>query len=228
MTDGRKKTGTRDGDNFRQFVIHSATINPQIAGGHETARGVGQKAPQKIRHRFKIPQRWIPQPWGGFFQVKVSHQLFQIYVRSTDFNRTLISAISVGSQCGDLKNFLFKNFIGFFGPGTKEDYPQDLGSDWPAAYVPIAIHTISGKDDFLSPGEPDCPREKELRQLLRKTPEFQSYMGKHKWLLDFLREKGGDSEFDVFDIWKFQDVFFVEVRESERIWDWINAVLETQ
>ena len=111
--------------------------------------------------------------------------------------------------------------IGFYGPGTKEDYPQDLGNDWPAAYVPIAVHTIPGKEDFVAPGDPDCPRERELKQLLRKTPEYQSYMAKHKWVLDFLGEKGGDGEVELFDIWKYEDVFFVEVRDKQ----WINKTL---
>lgn len=63
---------------------------------------------------------------------------FQIYIRSTDKNRTIISAMS--------------NILGMYGkndginiPG--EDYPKD--SEWPAGFVPVAIHSVEEHIDFV-------------------------------------------------------------------------------
>ncbi|KHJ76761.1 hypothetical protein OESDEN_23619 [Oesophagostomum dentatum] len=61
----------------------------------------------------------------------------EIYVRSTDYNRTIISALS--------------NMIGMYGwnHGASRkglDYPDVEG--WPDAYVPIAVHTIDRRKDY--------------------------------------------------------------------------------
>lgn len=66
-------------------------------------------------------------------------QCFQIYVRSTDLNRTLLSAVS--------------NFIGFYYDrvGKEEagvDYPNI--TDWPRGYVPVPVHTVENKYDYVS------------------------------------------------------------------------------
>jgi hypothetical protein len=61
-----------------------------------------------------------------------STQLFQVFIRSSDYNRTLSSAYS--------------NLIGFFGPGERGiDYPDIPG--WPSGFVPVPVHTIPVEED---------------------------------------------------------------------------------
>lgn len=57
-----------------------------------------------------------------------------MYVRSTDRNRTLLSAVS--------------NLIGMFSKSTTKegvDFPND--SRWPLHYVAIPIHTVDPETD---------------------------------------------------------------------------------
>ncbi|KIH64491.1 hypothetical protein ANCDUO_05199, partial [Ancylostoma duodenale] len=65
-----------------------------------------------------------------------------IYVRSSDLNRTIISAIS--------------NMMGMYGQNDGAsirdvDYPDIPG--WPAGYVPVAVHTVNRNTDYVGLSE---------------------------------------------------------------------------
>ncbi|KIH55806.1 hypothetical protein ANCDUO_14030 [Ancylostoma duodenale] len=72
----------------------------------------------------------------GFLAQRYSSK--EIYIRSTDVNRTIISAMS--------------NLLGMYSvnngasiPGV--DYPDEPG--WPTGYVPVAIHTVDDDTDYV-------------------------------------------------------------------------------
>jgi lysosomal acid phosphatase len=100
--------------------------------------------------------------------------------------------------------------IGFYGPGGDDDYPKELGNDWPGWYVPIPIHTVAGEEDYIAPGDPQCPRQDELRKLLQKAPEYTKAQAEYKVLLDFLREKTGEKMADPFACWTIGEAFMIE------------------
>lgn len=66
------------------------------------------------------------------------YYIFQIYVRSTDVNRTLMSAMA--------------NFIGFYdNPSQNErigiDFPNT--TEWPRGFVAVPVHTVSDQTDHV-------------------------------------------------------------------------------
>src|SRR3569833_3097228 len=96
---------------------------------------------QHVRLGQTLRQRYIVNNTGNLnlspsytnyevdFQFLKFTLLFKIYVRSSDVNRTLISAMS--------------NMIGFYGAANVTaglDYP-DM-PEWPGKFVPIAVHTV--------------------------------------------------------------------------------------
>ncbi|EYC41910.1 hypothetical protein Y032_0551g3322 [Ancylostoma ceylanicum] len=94
----------------------------------------------------------------GFLSKRYSSK--EIYVRSTDTNRTIISAMS--------------NIVGMYGQPNKgnvpdEDYPSD--PSWPQGYVPVAVHTVGIPDG-------DCRRREELWKLAMSSSELQDYKNK--------------------------------------------------
>jgi hypothetical protein len=101
--------------------------------------------------------------------------------------------------------------IGFYGPGNDDEYPQELNTDWPGKYVPIPVHTIPGNEDFIAPGEPDCPRLSELWNVMKRAPEYQSTMEQYKSMNEFLAEKTGENMDEAIRWWIIWDALFIEV-----------------
>ena len=57
-----------------------------------------------------------------------------MYVRSTDADRTLMSAYS--------------NLAGMFPNGTNQTYPMYL-AEWPGNWSPIPVHTVDASTDIV-------------------------------------------------------------------------------
>nr|AAN08587.1 putative esophageal gland cell secretory protein 21 [Meloidogyne incognita] len=192
----------------------------------------GDRSPTKTFKTDKYQEKDWPQGWGqltptGMAQhVELGRRLRQryieelkfvgprynsheIYVRSTDWNRTLTSAIS--------------NFIGFYGPGNDDEYPKDLGANkWPGWFFPIAIHSLPGNEDFMAPGESECKRFEQIKERITLTEEYNSTLIKYKWLLDFLSEKTGQNV-DPFDMWMINDAFYIEKLKGKKLVDWAEG-----
>ncbi|KHJ76028.1 hypothetical protein OESDEN_24353 [Oesophagostomum dentatum] len=63
----------------------------------------------------------------------------EVYVRATDTNRTIVSALS--------------NLVGMFGQqdiGHKPDIDFPSAADWPVGFVPVAVHTLDKPTDYVS------------------------------------------------------------------------------
>ncbi|VDM84760.1 unnamed protein product [Strongylus vulgaris] len=91
----------------------------------------------------------------------------KIYIRSTDVNRTIISAMS--------------NILGMYGQNTGasvpgEDYPDEAG--WPPGYVPVAIHTVDDDTDYIANPDADCPRQDQLWEMAKQSPELQTFQNR--------------------------------------------------
>lgn len=136
----------RHGD---RTAIHSIPNSPpfewELAPGELTAEGMRQEYELGAQHR----QAYIEQ-----YRLLPSHYDSEsMYVRSTDVNRTLMSA----------QSFL----MGLYPLGTGPAFAL------PKAFQPIPIHTVSRSNDDLVPD----PDHQELKQLFQRyvftTPEWK-------------------------------------------------------
>ncbi|CAJ0945502.1 unnamed protein product, partial [Mesorhabditis belari] len=146
----------------------------------------------------KLRRRYVET---GFLNER--YRANEVYFRSTDVNRTLLSAVC--------------NTIGMYGQGSAtlgEDVPKLKGNEdynWPAGFVPIPIHTIN--DDYDYWGNPDmiCPRQLKVWDLAQQSKEIQALLALNttKLVFDTLKQQCNKT-YDLGSLWEVVDAFFIE------------------
>ncbi|CAD5213958.1 unnamed protein product [Bursaphelenchus xylophilus] len=136
--------------------------------GELTTRGMSDQVVlgEKLRTRYIEKLRFL----GKRYTSK------EIHVRSTDVNRTLISAMA--------------NMIGFYKDAkADEDYPDH--PLWPAGFVPVPVHTEDYAYDYVGNVDRHCPRTVALTKLLQTTPHYSNISESNKEFLDEISELSG-------------------------------------
>jgi len=125
----------------------------------------------------------------------------RIYVRSTDVNRTILSAAS--------------NFVGFFKGVSGVDYPDSEKINWPNNYVPVPIHTPADFDyDYVGNPLRHCKRADAILKLMNDCPEILALVNNSKTLLDELSKLTGE-KVTVWNVWSVYDAWFID-RENKK------------
>ncbi|VDK70391.1 unnamed protein product [Anisakis simplex] len=124
---------------------------------------------------------------------------WEMYIRSTDVNRTLISAYS--------------NLIGMYYGRTEaepnKNYPNN--TRWPGQLVPFPVHSVARDTDYAGdPLAPNCPRLYWLLDKSKETPEYIKLRNDSQKFLDWLTEVCGE-EVDLIRLWDIRDATFIEV-----------------
>uniref|UniRef100_A0AC34FI71 Acid phosphatase n=1 Tax=Panagrolaimus sp. ES5 TaxID=591445 RepID=A0AC34FI71_9BILA len=136
----------------------------------------------------------------------------EIYVRSTDVNRTIASAMS--------------NMFGMYGENARPgiDYPNCTGC-WPTGFIPIAIHSVREDTDYTLNADAFCPRQTDLQILLRQTPEFKQMEKDQKALFDYISENAKEW-IGPLEMWKIVDSLYIEMLYKKQFPDWVNRTWE--
>uniref|UniRef100_A0A0K0DPW5 Peptidase_M13_N domain-containing protein n=1 Tax=Angiostrongylus cantonensis TaxID=6313 RepID=A0A0K0DPW5_ANGCA len=138
-----------------------------------------------------------PNGWG---------ELTQVYFRSTDVNRTLISA--------------YANIAGMFTSGEPgKDYPAQ--ESWPTGWTPVPVHTIPLEEDYVGNVFAPCPRAEQLDNQLRNSDEFQAIKKSNEEFLQFLSEKTG-MKVDLTNLYLINDVHYIETIYNMTQPDWLT------
>uniref|UniRef100_A0AC35U4N5 Acid phosphatase n=1 Tax=Rhabditophanes sp. KR3021 TaxID=114890 RepID=A0AC35U4N5_9BILA len=199
---------------FVQAVWRHGDRSPTMGFGNDIYtekdwhQGWGQLSPlgmqQHVLLGTKVYGRYVKQiPF-----LSATYQNHEIYVRSTDVNRTIISAMS--------------NLIGMYNKATVTkgvDYPDV--PEWPSSFIPIAVHTVDNPTDYVGNPDSDCPRRFALYDELKKTPEYKALMANYSSLYSYLTNKTG-SEVNPENMWSIRDAVFIEKCNNMKIVDFIN------
>lgn len=113
-----------------------------------------------------------------------------VYIRSSDTDRTLISALS--------------NMAGWFPPSGAQVWKSCL------RWQPIPIHTIPLDEDYLVYQSIPCPRgEKELEEYL-ESPRIQAISKKYQKFFEYLEKNTGAPVRSVKEASYFYDPLLIE------------------
>jgi hypothetical protein len=96
------------------------------------------------------------------------------------------------------------NLAGFYPP-MKNQIWDDL------KWMPIPVHTVSGKEDYLLRQSKYCPRyDYELQKLLTSA-QFVRINKENTKLYAYLSEKAGDEISSLKDVEHLYDILYIEV-----------------
>uniref|UniRef100_A0A8C2YY48 Lysosomal acid phosphatase n=1 Tax=Cyclopterus lumpus TaxID=8103 RepID=A0A8C2YY48_CYCLU len=132
-----------------------------------------------------------------------SYDRHEIYVRSTDYDRTLMSAEA--------------NLAGLYPPAGQQVFTTDL------KWQPIPVHTVPLIEErLLSYPLGDCPRFKQLMNETEHTEEFINVTTTYKDIIELVRNKTGLNQTTVESVWTVYDTLFCESRHNMTAPDWVT------
>uniref|UniRef100_A0A914DG09 Lysosomal acid phosphatase n=1 Tax=Acrobeloides nanus TaxID=290746 RepID=A0A914DG09_9BILA len=147
--------------------------------------GLGELTKLGLQQEFRLG-RFLRERYDGFLSKKYSP--FEIYVRSSDYNRTLVSAQA--------------NMAGLFSPTDEEIFMPDI------KWRPIPVHTIPKYLDKLLNDEISCPNaEAELNRVYEEDAKAKQIERENANMLRYLGEKAGFGKIPIplKDMWHLFD-----------------------
>ncbi|KAG9466690.1 hypothetical protein GDO78_016267 [Eleutherodactylus coqui] len=155
-------------------------------------QGFGQLTQIGMKQHWDLGQA-LRARYKGF--LNESYNVHEIYVRSTDVDRTLMSAEA--------------NLAGLYPPEDSQIFNPNI------SWQPIPVHTVPDSEEQLLkfPILP-CPKYLKLQEETRHSPE---YVNKTRDNLDFLHmvaNETGLSDCSLESVWTIYDVLFCESRHN--------------
>nr|XP_013015432.1 prostatic acid phosphatase [Cavia porcellus] len=151
--------------------------------------GFGQLTQLGMKQHYELGQ-YLRKRYGQF--LNESYKREQVYIRSTDVDRTLMSAMV--------------NLAALFAPGGSSIWNPNL------LWQPIPVHTVAASEDrLLYMPFKNCPRFQELESETLKSEEFQKRIQPYQDFINTLPTLSGFQGQDLFGIWsKVYDPLYCE------------------
>ncbi|XP_016386224.1 lysosomal acid phosphatase-like [Sinocyclocheilus rhinocerous] len=169
-------------------------------------QGFGQLSQEGMKQHFELGQ-FLTKRYTGF--LSEDYDRHEIFIRSTDVDRTLMSAEA--------------NLAGMFPPNGSEVFNPDL------KWQPIPVHTVPADEEkLLSFPLDDCPRYTQLMNETEKTDIFLNMTETNKAFIEMVKNKTGLEKTNIETIWSVYDTLFCEAKHGMRPPDWVtSSVMET-
>lgn len=127
-----------------------------------------------------------------------------MYIRSTDVDRTLMSALS--------------NLAGFYPPEEKDVWMNDM------SWQPIPVHTVPEKKDDVLAAKKSCPvYDYELKKLF-KSPEFKAFDKQFAPIFKYLTKHAGKIVNSIQSVQNIYSCLHIEEIYNFTLPDWTKEV----
>jgi lysosomal acid phosphatase len=164
--------------------------------------GFGQLTSRGKMQQFELGQ-WIRGRYDGFLSSNYSQQ--EIVVRSTDVDRTLMSAMS--------------NLAGLYPPSGYWQWNPDL------AWQPIPVHTVPQEEDALLSSHAACPRFEQLhRKVLEKSKFMKNIYDENRDLFEYISANVGENVTNIVNMDYIFDTLWIENIYNMNLPKWTNKV----
>ncbi|XP_070586462.1 LOW QUALITY PROTEIN: testicular acid phosphatase homolog [Erythrolamprus reginae] len=148
--------------------------------------------------------KFLREKYAGFLSPSYKPQ--EIYIRSTDYDRTIMSAQA--------------NLMGLY-PNSHPEIP----------WKPIPIHTVPTKfDKLLKPPTRTCQRYQQLMEETINLPSYQARLGQWKGFMEKMANYTGlkSEQLSLRGLWKVHDTLFCQKTHNMTLPSWATPrVLST-
>ncbi|XP_012152497.1 prostatic acid phosphatase isoform X2 [Megachile rotundata] len=153
------------------------------------------------KHQHLLLGRWLRKRYSHLLSDIYSP--YDIYIQSTDVDRTLMSAES--------------HLAGLYPPSGNQVWDS-------IKWMPIPVHTIPEDKDNVLAAKKYCPRyDYELRKVL-DSPELKKIEKENKKLYAYLTEKTGNKISSLRSVEQLYDTLFVENLYNKTLPEWTESV----
>ncbi|XP_023166403.2 prostatic acid phosphatase [Drosophila hydei] len=146
--------------------------------------------------------KWLRKRYSSLLDTKYDNE--QIYVQSTDVERTLMSAES--------------NLAGLYEP---------VGDDvWNAQikWQPIPVHTVPEKEDAIVAAKAPCPAFEYYLENFMNSEKYRSLLARYKNLFDYLSNNSGRAVQTFIDAQYLNNTLFIETLYNRTLPVWAQKV----
>ncbi|CAD6188537.1 unnamed protein product [Caenorhabditis auriculariae] len=162
--------------------------------------GYGELTKVGMGQHYRLGQ-WLRRRYTGFLSDHFLRD--EVYIRSSDYNRTLMSAQS--------------NLAGFFPPNKDEEWSEYL------KWQPVPVHTIPRETDKQLYEEIYCPAAKAELESIWKSNKAKEVEQKFKDVLKFFSEKSKIPDLQLRNVWILYDNYFCQLSNNVTWPSWLNA-----
>ena len=152
--------------------------------------GFGVLSPKGIKQMSDFG-KYLRTYYGNF--LNLTYDPSRVYVRSTDYDRTIQSMLSLLS--------------GLYPPANSVQQ-WDPNFNW----FPIPVHTTSLATDNILHANAPCPRYDYLRQYWRNSSDYLSRQNANQQFLANMSNLSGINPLDYYHMWQIADNALVDVR----------------
>ncbi|XP_063800708.1 lysosomal acid phosphatase [Pseudophryne corroboree] len=161
-------------------------------------QGFGQLTQIGMKQHWDLGQA-LRDRYKGF--LNESYDRHEIYVRSTDVDRTLMSAEA--------------NLAGLYPPAGSQVFQPNI------TWQPIPVHTVPDAEERLLkfPVLP-CPKYLKLQEETRQSPEYVKTTKDNKDFLRMVANETGLSDCSLESVWSISDILFCESKHNLSLPSW--------
>lgn len=163
--------------------------------------GFGQLTPRGKMMQFNLG-KYLRKRYENFLSDQYDEN--DIYVRSSDVDRTLMSAMS--------------NLAGLYPPKDNQIWNADL------MWQPIPVHTVPLEDDNIIGNHANCPRYKKLGEQVNDLPEIRQIVAENEGVFKYVSENSGRNMTSLWDIDFMFDCLYIESVYNKTLPQWTEEV----
>lgn len=146
--------------------------------------------------------RWLRNRYGDFLPIQYNEN--DIYIRSSDVDRTLMSAEA--------------NLAGLYPPKDKQVWDNQI------PWQPIPVHTRPEKEDYLIAMKKTCPKYDLLKDELLKSKQFIDLNYKYRTLINYVSQHSGATITGFETLEYVYNTLFIENVNNLTLPDWTKSV----